>query len=349
MKQLTYNGQPQAEELLKDALNQLGLDIAALPMAEWIQAVILGGGYGRGEGGATADGALYNDVDFFVITDLKGNDLALLQKELAKFSEKYQQIIKIDVDFFCLSLNSLQATAKTLMIQELLAGHEVIYGSESVLNTVPHLGWRELPWSEAARLMLNRGTGILLAAEKLNSGAVLNEEDLTFIRRNLHKAALGCGDALLLVKHNYRQTGHERSKAILSANYMPRLAEAYLAALEFKYTPTVLQNEDLTAFHQSILQLWNSSLAAICFTLTGKQNNRPEVNAANIIAVPQQLPLKRKIKDFLLSMRYAGELPQLRPFCVNPRLKLLVGLAKLLNAVPPADSATYIKLWQRFN
>ena len=68
-----YTGVPSREiaELLGDALKNIGAEVEALRLPK-LSAVVLGGGYGRGEGGVlrTEHGDhLYNDLDFFVFAD----------------------------------------------------------------------------------------------------------------------------------------------------------------------------------------------------------------------------------------------------------------------------------------
>ena len=63
---------PRVERHIQDALDGIRVSLAASPESSAIRAVALGGGYGRGEGGATPDGMPYNDMDFFVV--MNGQD-----------------------------------------------------------------------------------------------------------------------------------------------------------------------------------------------------------------------------------------------------------------------------------
>ena len=58
---------PRVEKLISEALDGISAAFAASPESAAVRAVVLGGGYGRGEGGATPDGMPYNDLDFFVV------------------------------------------------------------------------------------------------------------------------------------------------------------------------------------------------------------------------------------------------------------------------------------------
>ena len=200
---------PRVERHIQDALDGIRASLAASPESSAIRAVALGGGYGRGEGGATPDGMPYNDMDFFVVMNGK-KPSPELRRLLDAISAEWRGKLAIDIDFCCVkSLKALCKEADTLMIQELFAGSRIIFGDEHVFDNAPRRPFSELPWTEAARLLLNRGAGLLFARQRASDPA---EED--FVRRNLHKAALGCGDAILVVHHDYRTSGTERLEAL---------------------------------------------------------------------------------------------------------------------------------------
>ena len=85
-KNFTACGDPAAETLLTRVLAEMqsALDGSGL-------CVVLGGSYGRGDGGVRLDkenGVLYNDLDFFVFARQKAENAESLLKELA---EKYEK------------------------------------------------------------------------------------------------------------------------------------------------------------------------------------------------------------------------------------------------------------------
>ena len=72
MNETRYTVVPDAalESLIDRTLAEIASEIDALRLP-CLQAVVLGGGYGRGEGGVLhtpAGGRLYNDLDFFVVS-----------------------------------------------------------------------------------------------------------------------------------------------------------------------------------------------------------------------------------------------------------------------------------------
>ena len=93
---------PRIEELLKGTLAGIAADIGALKLPG-LRAVVLGGGYGRGEGGVlhTEQGdALYNDLDFFVFASGAGRALrARIDRALRELSRPWTEKLGVAVDF----------------------------------------------------------------------------------------------------------------------------------------------------------------------------------------------------------------------------------------------------------
>ena len=77
--QFSKSADPRVERRISDAIDGIRAAFAASPASAGIRAVVLGGGYGRGEGGATPDGMPYNDMDFFVVMNRRKPSPGLLQ------------------------------------------------------------------------------------------------------------------------------------------------------------------------------------------------------------------------------------------------------------------------------
>ncbi len=147
---------PRVERHIQDALDGIRAAFAASPESSAIRAVALGGGYGRGEGGATPDGMPYNDMDFFVILNGQ-NPSPGLRGLLDSISSEWRGKLSIDIDFCCVkSLKALYKDAHTLMIQELFAGKRIVFGDEHIFDAAPRRPFSELHWTEAARLLTRR-------------------------------------------------------------------------------------------------------------------------------------------------------------------------------------------------
>ncbi|MDD6337101.1 MAG: hypothetical protein PUC15_01780 [Lentisphaeria bacterium] len=327
---------PRVEKLISEAIAGIAAAFAASPESSSVRAVVLGGGYGRGEGGATPDGMPYNDLDFFVV--MKGaRATAGLRKLLDSISAEWGAKLAIDVDFCCVdSVRALCKDASTLMIQELFAGGNVIFGDCDVFDGVPVRPFSEIPWTEGARLLLNRGAGLLFARQRRDDPAQAD-----FVRRNIHKAALGCGDAILVVHHDYRRTGTERLEALRKYHEASWLVPAYQAALEFKYNPAPGPAPDW----DHMLDCWLRTVTLAAVEITGKIASADALFSADEIA--DSAP--RSLKSLLLSLHSAHQWSGLlSPLAVHPRVKLLRLLAECL-LDPSRPDGAFMKLWARYN
>ncbi len=243
MTETAYTGVPSHEiaKLLDGALAGIGAEIGELCLPK-LSAVVLGGGYGRGEGGVlhTQQGdCLYNDLDFFVFADgASRRDALAIQNGLKGVSERWEKQLGIAVDFSPVkNVRALCRVSQTLMYQELLRGWKPVWGALDIGKWIPALQPDELPFSEAARLLLNRGMGLMFAAERLSE----ETPDADFVMRNMNKAVLGCGDALLLAAGCYRWHGEERVQAF--ADYArqygisSKIVAMYETAYRYKLEP----------------------------------------------------------------------------------------------------------------
>lgn len=244
MADFRYTGVPSAElnTALECALADISNDIKALEL-QALAGVVLGGGYGRGEGGVlhTENGdRLYNDLDFFVFGENAGHsDAKRIGKALMLISEKWKKTLGVEIDFGPLkNLSEIKNVSSTLMYQELRRGWRNVYGKLDLTDIIPELTARELPYTEAVRTLLNRGMGLVFAGEYLAAG----KDDADFIVRNMNKCVLGCGDALLLASGEYRWSLAERKDAFAEYAKKNSLPENYAAlysdACRYKLEPT---------------------------------------------------------------------------------------------------------------
>ena len=213
---------PELDRLVDGACAEIGREIDALCIKN-LAGVVLGGGYGRGEGGAIGN-SLSNDLDFFAIACESASEAATapIAVALQPISEKWTAKLGIDVDFTVKTPWRIRHDQERLMIQELLRGHCDVAGKggAELFAGVEMIDAAKLPWMEAARLLMNRGIGLVLARE---SG------DAAFAARNVNKCILGAGDARLIARHAYAWRAADRATALGDA--------LYSAAVEWKFRP----------------------------------------------------------------------------------------------------------------
>ncbi|MGH7058546.1 MAG: hypothetical protein ACREFZ_11860, partial [Acetobacteraceae bacterium] len=123
-----------------------------------------------------------------------------------------------------------------------------------------HLDATAIPMEEATRLLMNRCTGLLLALERLerpNFAAA----DADFVGRNIAKAQLGAGDAVLAALTQYHwsvRERHDRIVALAKTSKTPRWLDAarehHAAGVDFKLHPerSRATREELRTRHATV-------------------------------------------------------------------------------------------------
>ncbi|MBQ7187855.1 MAG: hypothetical protein IJR99_00410 [Kiritimatiellae bacterium] len=233
---------PRMDALVSDVIRDVGREIDALQIPR-LRGVVLGGGYGRGEGGVFLDGEnerLSNDLDFYVVAEdgVTSAEIAVIGESLAPVAKRWTDRLGIDVDF-CTAKTPwrLRHDQRRLMVQELLHGYVDVAGEsgDSLFRTVERREPSDFPWTEAVRLLVNRGAGLLLARES---------DDPAFVVRNLNKCVLGAGDAVLIARGAYRWKAVERASALGWKEYD--------AAVEWKFRP----RRDGTCDRDTAQRIW---------------------------------------------------------------------------------------------
>ena len=227
---------PELDRALADALAAIGAEIVAMRVPS-LAGVVLGGGYGRGEGGARGElkvessklkvessksdvaCRLSNDLDFFAITKEGATDAdaAAVAKALEPLSRRWSEKLGIDVDFTGRTPWRLRHDQERLMVQELIHGYVDVVGEkgEVLFAGIERREPSDLPWMEAARLLMNRGMGLLFARV---------EKNVDFTNRNINKCILGAGDARLIANRRYRWRAPERAEALRDQMYRNAVA-----------------------------------------------------------------------------------------------------------------------------
>lgn len=207
-------------------------------------ALVLGGGYGRGEGAVVRrDGVEqpYNDLDLILVMH-RGQRVDPHRLELLRARQEARFGVEIDVGR-PLTTDDIERWPCWLMWQDLLVNHVVLVGPPDVLTAhAPERVSRPLPAIEGTRLLLNRGAGLLWSLLVVRRAEPAPDSD--FVRRNFYKCALALGDALLIA-HKHFVTRYEGRDQRLRALFdevpaAPPIFELYQSALRFKFCPDQL-------------------------------------------------------------------------------------------------------------
>jgi hypothetical protein len=275
----TIDGDDTLERHLESTCARVTSGIRGLIPGHKLEAVILGGGYGRGEGGVMRGAGgdrPYNDLEFYVA--IRGNRHVnewLYHRRLEVLSEILAHLAGIEIELKVTSLAELESKPVSMFTYDLAWGHRVLW-TRGPADLEPvwtrHRREHSIPHSEAARLLMNRCTGLLLARGRLRQRD-LTQESADFVRRNVAKAQLACGDALLAAHGQYHWSCRERHSRLahLARRKHCTLFDDALShhrdGVGFKLHPEIAETgrTDLENRHRAVSQLalncwlWNES------------------------------------------------------------------------------------------
>ena len=347
--------------------------------AENLSALILGGGYGRGEGGvllkSNGEMSLYNDFDIFVITsDVSRLRRRRINRALRNLSPDLSMTAGIDVDFSpAKNISDLKSSEFTMMWQELKHGHVVIYGPENILDRLPAFDLNNMPHEELARLMLNRGTGLLLARQRMEESR-LEDEDIDFIARNIWKAVMACGDSYMAIRHTYSSSYQLRSELFDAYKDDPEITgfyHWYKASIEFKLKPVMPEIDKLQAILEQAVEFFARFYLYVFNVCLGSHGmNFPQIQKAFYECPPfaGNKTWRQRFKNLIINVLEVGTANfNLHLFFKYPRTRLFIVLPAilfdneatrdyilLLPGISVSSSGdeilkSYLKLWNRFN
>lgn len=245
----TLDGNDELEAHVERVCQRVVHAVRGLIPSHRLDAVCLGGGYGRGEGGVlqTPDGERpYNDLEFYVF--VRGNrHVAEFQhrRALDVLGEILSPGAGAHVEFKIASRRELERQPISMFSYDLVTAHRRLFGAAHVFARCGHhLHAPQIPLVEATRLLMNRGSGLLLARERLERRE-FNPADADFVARNLAKAALALGDAVLTAHHRYHWSCRERHRRLqhdCALGALPKWCEQLIPwheqAVAFKLRPT---------------------------------------------------------------------------------------------------------------
>ncbi len=247
---LTVHADPRIDAAVAAGLAQcVARLVAALP----VRAVILGGGFGRGEGSVLddADGIRpLNDYDLFlVVPDGFAADLRPLGRDLARAAG-----IRL-VDLIPLAETALATLPPTQLHYDLKYGGRVLWGEDALVRLPAYPPGRVTP--ESPRLLLrNRLVCALEAYTDAYAAAPPAGEPARFLLTQTGKVVSACVEALLMRDGRYHHLAAQRQQR-LAQDYPQRTALVRLNALAtaYKLRPDAAAAGDPVAY-------WRDAVAA---------------------------------------------------------------------------------------
>jgi hypothetical protein len=313
----TLDGDDALERQLAQTCARVLSGIRGLIPAEKLEAVLLGGGYGRGEGGVLrgpGGDRPYNDLEFSVA--IAGNRHAnefRFARRLEVLGHILTHLADVEVEFKITSHAELIARPVSMFSYDLVVGHRVLWSQPHLLGLPGcqhHRGAESIPVVEATRLLMNRCSGLLFARVELEHEP-FTPAAADFVRRNIAKVQLACGDAVLTAFGRYHWSCLERRHRLeqLAASepwpWLDAVVRHHATGVEFKLHPTLDESPhaELAALHAEV-----TALALQCWLcLEARRLGRAFPTAAAYATDPgDKCPGTKRLANFALNFRANG-------------------------------------------
>ncbi len=254
-QQLTYYNNKETEAFLNVVMLEASLVFKELFSKKQTAALILIGGYGRGEGGIVLENGTYrphNNLDLLYIYNGNINTGMI---ELA--NSKLQEIAKnygIGLDMSAINKQKLMRLDGLVIGYDMRYGHRTLLGDSKFLKEHKAFSIYNIDPADMRQLLVNRGTLLLINRVLLNKPTLTKDEKKLIIKHAI-KAIIGYGDALLYFNDSYHWSyAQKQSNMSELKNIDKSIKDLYSEAILFRFMP------DYDIYLKKDLKAWNDEL-----------------------------------------------------------------------------------------
>ncbi|MFA6243864.1 MAG: hypothetical protein WC655_23175 [Candidatus Hydrogenedentales bacterium] len=229
------------EELMSSLMTEVAEHVGQVLSPEVCRAMVLLGGYGRGEGGVvmTDEGERpHNNLDFLVITrGISPVEQEHLKTSVQEAIQPLAQAYGIEFDVGTVAESKLRRSPALVMWYDMRFGHKTVVGDSEFVPSLRQFSLESIPPRDVLNLLVNRGT-LLVINDQLIAVRELAPEDRQRVVKHTMKAIIGYGDALLFFLGRYNWSYAEKQKRMRVCNDVPEAFRAlYDEAIEFRFQP----------------------------------------------------------------------------------------------------------------
>ncbi len=334
MGKYSVKGSPAFDARIDADMKRIADALYASPFSKHWQALVLLGGYGRGEGspmiGPDDQELPFNDYDLIVVT----NSLdPLLKRALKKLEKTLTEELGLPVDLYPYLKNALPKCEFSLLNYEMKYGHRVIRGDQTILDALPAYPNCAIPLSEGTRLLMNRGKLLLDIKRRLAQPETLTREERHRFIKFLFKADLAFGDCALLLRGAYDLSyvvkKHRLPETDLSGLNDPcDFVNAYSRAIDFKERVN-FQALESKNIHLQFAETVQRYERFFMWYEPRRLNRKFPTLEKYARAFPNLGTEGSPLKNAMHNLRTFG--PRVLPYCfAHPRLRLYAALPLLL-------------------
>jgi hypothetical protein len=238
----TVDGGPEVEQGLADLVEEVGAAFARELRPEQYRALLVIGGYGRGEGGVeVVEGRErpHNNVDFMlVLRGASGPGQDGLRRRLVDVLSGLAAAHGIGLDLGVVTEARLRHAPCLILWHDMHFGHKTVIGDPTFAPSLTRFATRRILPSDALNLLVNRGT-LLLINDLLLARGGIGERERRLVVRHAVKAVIGTGDAVLFFLGDYHWSYVEKQRRMAARQDVPAaLRELYEACVRFRFRPS---------------------------------------------------------------------------------------------------------------
>lgn len=257
----TVRGAASVEDLMTELVDDAAALVKKSISPAEFRALVMIGGYGRGEGGVEiVDGneRPHNNLDFLLIAEtVRPEKLRALRERLLNALHPVMEKYGIEIDLSVVSVWKIRLSPSLIIWYDMRFGHKTLLGDPNYVPSLTRFCPENIPSRDALRLLVNRGT-LLIINEQLLEDKNVNTEHRKRVIRNNMKAIIGYGDALLFFLGEYHWSYVERQKRMKMNNEIPpAFRTLYDEAAEFRFQP------DYARYASRDLLAWMTDLRSV--------------------------------------------------------------------------------------
>jgi len=209
--------------------------------ARALRALVLLGGYGRGEGGVEVRGGrecLHNNLDLLLILNAaRGSDHAAIATAFERALDPIRADAGVGIDVGLITARQLRRAPCLVMWYDMHHGHRTLAGDAAFVPALTRFRADRIVRSDLRNLLVNRAT-LLTLNDFLLDARPGDPAIRRAVIRHAMKAIIGYGDALLAANRAYHWSYREKQRRITTLDAPSDFKRLHALASEFRFVPT---------------------------------------------------------------------------------------------------------------
>lgn len=257
-----------------------------------VDAIILEGSFGRGEGAAVQREGRWipvNDYDLCIITEQSVGeaDLGAVKRTVLGDSD----IRRVDIS--TISREELRSLKPRMLNFDRKYGSQVIHGNTKVLNLIPEMRPEDIPLFEAEKELFSRVTSFVVSFDTSYCRREIPKLEAFRLRQQLAKALIACANASLILKGQYRASMLERAALFEAAVPFDRDTMTLIgAAFRFKANPELESRVDPLEYYFECRDLYLQCFLDLVRSMYGRDFPTWGSYARSYLRSPRNLAMR---------------------------------------------------------